>query len=212
MTAFSAIVGVGAAEVGRLHPDKISAIASEPGALELLLERLLIITLDVLGSPAGAIHLLNDPPKQLNLIAQVAIPECIAAEFAGLPLTEPFWRNLLRTSEPVIVPDLKIDPRVPDQLRASSYRAFIAAPIRAKGQSLGLLSVMSESIMDYTIEDITLLTTIAENIGSAVERARWQQQAERAAVVVDNGVVVGMITRADIARLAEALEMLPNRA
>ncbi len=44
------------------------------------------------------------------------------------------------------------------------------------------LTVMGESMMDYTIEDITLLTTIAENIGSAVERARLQKQAERAAV------------------------------
>lgn len=161
---------------------EISAVASEPTALELLLERLLTITLDVLDSPAGAIHLLSDPPTMLNRIAQVALPERIAADFDVLPLTEPFWRNLLRSSEPAVVPDLKIDPRVPDQLRGSPYRAFVAAPIRAKGQSLGLLTVMGESMMDYTIEDITLLTTIAENIGSTVERARLQKQAERAAV------------------------------
>ena len=161
---------------------EISAIASEPVLLERLLERMLAITLEVMESPAGAIHLLDDSLKTLNLAAQVALPEGILPGFTTLPAMAPFWRNLLRSSEPAALPDLKVDPRAPVELFGSLYPAYLAAPIRAKGQSLGLISVLSESILRFTIEDITLFTTIAEQIGSTVERARLQKQAERAAV------------------------------
>jgi predicted transcriptional regulator len=41
-------------------------------------------------------------------------------------------------------------------------------------------------------------------------QAQERLQTERAAVVVDRGVVVGMITRSDVARLAEVLEVVRN--
>jgi signal transduction histidine kinase len=42
--------------------------------------------------------------------------------------------------------------------------------------------MFGETILNYTIEDITLFTTIADQVGSVVERARLYKQAERAAV------------------------------
>jgi signal transduction histidine kinase len=55
--------------------------------------------------------------------------------------------------------------------------------VRAKGQSLGVLGLFGATILNYTIEDITLFTTIADQIGGLVERARLVRQAELAAVV-----------------------------
>ncbi len=161
---------------------EISAVASEPDTLEILIERILELTLDVMECSVGAIHLLDDSHKFLNLAARYNIPQEILPAYTVLPLSVSFWRNLISSSEPIIVPDLKVDARVPFDLRLSSYPAFLAAPIRTKGQSQGLLSILSESILDYTLEDITLFTAIAEQIGSIVERARLQKQAERAAV------------------------------
>jgi len=161
---------------------EISAVSSEPAGLEMLLERMLILTLDVMGSPMGVIHLLDDQQKTLNLVAKHHIPEEILPDFTNLSLAVPFWRNLARTSEPVIIPELDLDPRAPPELKACPYPAFLAAPIRSKGQNLGLISILGETILDYTIEEITLFTTIAEQIGGAVERARLLKQAERVAV------------------------------
>jgi signal transduction histidine kinase len=161
---------------------EISAIASEPAGLEMLLERMLVLTLEVLEGPMGTIHLLDDHGKTLNLVAKHQIPEEILSGLTNLSLAVPFWRNMLRSSEPVIIPELDIDPRAPQELKAFAYPAFLAAPIRSKGQTLGLISILGETILGYSIEDITLFTTIAEQIGGAVERARLLKQAERAAV------------------------------
>jgi two-component system NarL family sensor kinase len=69
------------------------------------------------------------------------------------------------------------------KLAKAGQRAFIGAPIRAKGQVLGLLSLFDRTILDYSLEDITLFMTIADQIGSSIERARLMKQAEIAAVV-----------------------------
>jgi signal transduction histidine kinase len=46
-----------------------------------------------------------------------------------------------------------------------------------------LLSLFGETILDYTIEDITLFMTIADQIGGLVERARLLRLARQAAVI-----------------------------
>ncbi len=161
---------------------EISAASAEPVEVEELLAHLMVLTLDVLNTPAGAIHLLDNAKKTLRLAAQVGLPQQIRANFSTLPVTTAFWRNILRSDEPVILSDIGKDRRTPQELAGNPYPTFLAVPIRAKGESLGLFSLMSESVLEYTIEDITLFTTIAEQVGSAVERARLQRQAERAAV------------------------------
>jgi signal transduction histidine kinase len=85
-----------------------------------------------------------------------------------------------------VLPDLYAQPGIAVELAGLDgwgSRAYIGAPLRAKGQVLGLISLFGETILDYTIEDITLFMTIADQIGALVERARLAQQAELAAVV-----------------------------
>lgn len=161
---------------------EISAASAEPVEIEELLAHLMVLTLDVLNCPAGTIHLLDGAKKTLRLAAQVGIAQDFRTHFSHLPASAPFWGNLLRSDEPMIIPEITKDRRAPQSLAGSRYPAFLAAPIRAKGESLGLFSLFSESILEFTIEDITLFSTISEQVGSAVERARLQRQAERAAV------------------------------
>jgi signal transduction histidine kinase len=161
---------------------EISAVTSEPADLEVLLPRVLRITLDAMNSHIGAIYLLDEAQNRLHLTAQYNLPEEELPRFENLSLQTPFWRNLLLSGEPVVIPDLSNELRVPEGFRLPGNQAFLGAPVRAKGKPLGLLSMFGETILNYTIEDITLFTTIADQVGSVVERARLYKQAERAAV------------------------------
>jgi signal transduction histidine kinase len=161
---------------------EISSVAGEPDEVETLMQRMLEITLEVMNSPAGAIHRFDETASHLSLLAEVNFPVETRAAFSNLPVSAVFWRNLVESSEPLVIPDLKTDTRIPHTLAACPFPALLAAPIRAKGRCLGLFSIFNYSILDYTIEDVTLFTTIAEQIAGAVERARLQHQAERAAV------------------------------
>jgi signal transduction histidine kinase/putative methionine-R-sulfoxide reductase with GAF domain len=163
----------------------INAIASEPFSLKRIIDQVLQISLDSMNSKMGAIHLL-DSSSLLRLVSQSNLPNQVLAHFNPLDLEYPLWKSLLSGSNPLMVQHVQKDPRLPAGLRQADFPgpyALLAAPIRAKGQPLGLMSIFGESILDYSLEDITLFITIADQIGQSVERARLITQAEQAAVV-----------------------------
>jgi signal transduction histidine kinase len=164
----------------------INAVASEPLELQDILDHLLEITLHSMNSELGSIHFYDEKGKELYLAVQKNLPQQVLSGWENISLQEDFWRDLLHTANPLIITDVGSRGDAPfpiQQMGTRGKQAFIGAPIRAKGQVLGLLSMFGESIQDYTIEDITLFMTIADQIGSSVERARLMKQAELAAVV-----------------------------
>ena len=164
----------------------LNAISNEPLALQNVLERLLAITLKTMGLPVGAIHLLDPAGDRLYLAAHQNLDPDLLPLYATLRFKTGFWKDLVSTSNPLILADLRREDRLPEGMRLNAkpgLSAYIGAPIRAKGQPLGLLSIFGESILDYTIDDITLFMTIADQIGISVERARLIGQSELAAVI-----------------------------
>jgi PAS domain S-box-containing protein len=164
----------------------INAIAGERLDLHSILEQVLKITLESMSNAGGAIHLLNPAGRELYLFAGQNLPGDRAEQLAVLHLRDAFWRTLVDGSTPLVVPDVQADERLPDSFLASgrdTVRAYIGTPVRAKGQLLGLLSIFNPAPQDFTIDDITLLMTIADQVGIFVERARLIKQAEQAAVV-----------------------------
>ncbi len=164
----------------------INALASEPVELQQILEDVLEITLASLHSRSGAIHFLDEKDAHFYLAAQFGLPPEHLLSLDVLSLEEPFWQNLTLSTNPLVVPDLRTSANAPQavmELARSGLQAYLGAPIRAKGQVVGLFSLFGASILDYTLEEITLLMTIADQIGGLVERARLVRQAELAAVV-----------------------------
>jgi signal transduction histidine kinase len=164
----------------------INAVASQPLELRFILEQVLQITLESMNSSIGAIHFLDEKGNELFLEAQQNLPPDLLVDFEVLPARADFWRNMIQSSNPVVIPDLTIDPSIPPQagkIGLLGNPAYLCAPIRTKGQVLGLLSMFGETIQDYTLDDITLFMTIADQIGSSIERSKLMKQAELAAVV-----------------------------
>jgi signal transduction histidine kinase len=165
---------------------QINTVASEPLQLHPLLDQVLAITLEAMKSSAGAIHFLDERAQVLVLAAQRGLPPETAVALESLSARDEFWQNLIRSPNPLVLPDLSVQSGIAPQLvdfDSHTSRAYIGAPLRAKGQALGLISLFGETILEYTIEDITLFMTIADQVGGLVERARLAQQAELAAVV-----------------------------
>jgi signal transduction histidine kinase len=58
----------------------------------------------------------------------------------------------------------------------------VGAPLRAKGKSVGVLSVIGSDGREFSAEAVTLLGSIADQVGIAVENAQLYQQTEELAV------------------------------
>jgi GAF domain-containing protein/CheY-like chemotaxis protein len=84
---------------------------------------------------------------------------------------------------PVWTADILADPSVPltDELRrsleASGDRAFLAAPLRVKGQVIGVLTIAERAVRSYSDREIALLETFADQAALALDNARLYREA-----------------------------------
>ena len=72
---------------------------------------------------------------------------------------------------------------LPDELRTSGYQSLVILPLRLRGQVTGLLSVLWEKEKQFSVEDLSLFTAVAEQVGVILENANLRQRFEEAATI-----------------------------
>jgi signal transduction histidine kinase len=161
----------------------VTAITSESLSLPTTLTLSLARTLDALRCPAGAIQLLDEAEQALYLAAhQGLVPELAKYLNAGPQGNDPVgW--VLQQGEPIVVSDPTKEPQIPEALRADGFVMYVGAPIRVHGFVLGVFSVFGKEDLQFSVEDVALLATVADHIGVAVENARLRELAEHAAAL-----------------------------
>jgi signal transduction histidine kinase/PAS domain-containing protein len=157
----------------------VMAVTSGSLDLQTVLESSLDPVLTAMGSEVGAIHLLDETTGTLRLAAWRGIPQDLLAEIDPVPVDGGLAGQVVERGEPLAVPNVANDLRPLLALPISGTHAFVGAPIRAKGQVLGVLSVIGETGRRFKPEEVTLLASIADEVGVAVENARLYG-AERA--------------------------------
>jgi signal transduction histidine kinase len=161
----------------------VMAVASASLDLETVLESSLDQVLAVMGSEVGAIHLLDRARGMLRLAVWRGVPPDLMAKIESVPVDSGLAGWVIEHGEPLVVPNIATGLRPLLALPASGSQAYVGAPIRAKGQVLGVLSVVGETGRQFKAEEVTLLASIADEVGVAVENARLYQQAEQLAVM-----------------------------
>ncbi|MBE7554089.1 MAG: GAF domain-containing protein [Anaerolineales bacterium] len=162
---------------------EVTAVASESLDLKMMLKLILERVLGAMRSQIGVIHLLNETGETLHLAVQQNLPHELAAQLEMLPVGTGLPGRVIKNGDPLIVPDVAVDPRSVEAGRIS-FQAYVGVPMRARGQMLGVLSVArAKEQPHFNVEEIALLTTIADQVGVVVESARLRQMAERSAVM-----------------------------
>jgi signal transduction histidine kinase len=164
----------------------VTAVASNVLDLDELLSRLLAQSLSAMRCKSGIIHLLDESVSTLRLNTEQGVPGDVSDGIVTVFANQGEARDLFDKHSPFIIPDLENDFRVPQSVRKSGWRTYIGVPIQdTRGQLLGILSIFGERKDQLTIEELTLLSSIADHIGLAVENVRLRRQAERTAVLED---------------------------
>jgi PAS domain S-box-containing protein len=163
----------------------VTAVANASLDLQTTLERSLEQVLEAMRSQAGNIHLVDETGKLLHLAVQQGLPPDLATQLETLPVGTglPGWA--VQHDKLVIVPDVALDPRAMAAGR-QRFQAYAGVPIRARGRMLGVLSVVrARQQPPFNVEEVALLTTIADQVGVVVESARLRQLAEQSAVMAE---------------------------
>jgi len=176
---------------------EVAALASQSLDLETTLSQSLEQVLEAVGSDAGVVHLLDEPggtwsdgmpaEQVLRLAAHRGVPPDLVAAFESLPATEGLGWWIMEHDEPLIMQDLASDPRGKIELPTAYPReaySYVGIPLRASGRTEGVLGVVRRRDQpQLNVEELSLLASIADQLGVAVESARLRRRAEQAAVL-----------------------------
>jgi len=165
----------------------VAAFASQSLDLETMLARSLKWVLTAMNSDTGVIHLLDEEGETLHLVAQQGLPPDLVAEMESLPANQGLGGWVVEHDEPLIMPDITSDPRMITTLPMEP-RAYIGIPLRAGWRTLGVLGILRRTDQPpLSVEELSLLSSVADQLGVVVESARLRKGAKQAAVLEERG-------------------------
>ena len=172
-------------EVEVLH--KISDSISSTLDLEAVLAHIVEVVTDVMKADACLLYLVSESREELILRASKnPHPKLIGRITIGLGEGITGWVARERTRV-VITSNASDDPRFKffHNLPEDRYQAFISVPIMAKKEVIGVINVQHKRPRRYRPDELALLTTIANQVGGAIENARLYDEMKRKALQLE---------------------------
>lgn len=172
-------------EVDVLH--RITESISNQLDLEAVLRHIVEVVVEVTNADACLLYLLSDGQDELILRASKnPHPKLIGRITIGLGEGITGWVAQERTR--VVIPsNASDDPRFKffHNLPEDRHQAFVSVPIMAKKEVVGVINVQHKRPKRYRQDEIALLSTIANQVGGAIENARLYDQMKRKALQVE---------------------------
>jgi signal transduction protein with GAF and PtsI domain len=172
-------------EVDVLH--RISESISNTLDLEAVLKHIVDVVVEVTRADACLLYLLSDKRDELILRASKnPHPRLIGRITIGLGEGITGWVARERTR--VVIPsNASDDPRFKffHNLPEDRYQAFVSVPITTKQEVVGVINVQHKRPRRYQGDELALLSTIATQVGGAIENARLYDQMRRKALQLD---------------------------
>lgn len=167
---------------------RVVATAGGSNNLNDMLHTALEQALQIVGVESGGLWLLDEVSGELRLTAALGMSESFRQAVAVLQPGEGITGQALISGQTVVLGDISsIASRVKHAALQEGIRGLAIIPIEAHEQVVGVLDVMTRQKRLFTSEEITLLTSLGQQIGIGVENARLiqeiRQQTERVAVL-----------------------------
>lgn len=183
---FSSLLSDRLRERGRILEvvNAISRVSASSLELQGMLQRVLSFVLEHLRAEYGLVRMTNHWPEQgMNAKETRRVPENLTE--SELETLESLVESLLEENEPVIIRDLKTDPRA-REMEIGWTGSLIAVPIVHKGEGVGVFILFGKKPMKanqksrFRRGDLDLLIMIARQIAAAIVNARLFTNLEEA--------------------------------
>jgi sigma-B regulation protein RsbU (phosphoserine phosphatase) len=155
---------------------EVSQITSETLDLDRLMEQVAAIIQEVVSYDLFAILLYTE--KLRGLRVRYAIGH--RAEIVGkllIPLSEGLTGAAASTLQPVLVGDVRNDPRYLPTVDA--VRTELAVPMVARGRLVGIIDLQSTKLNAYSDGDSALVRLIASRVAASIDNARLHRRIVR---------------------------------
>jgi sigma-B regulation protein RsbU (phosphoserine phosphatase) len=155
---------------------EVSTVTSETLDLDRLLANVADIVKDVIPHDLFAILLYNERSRTLRMRYSIGHRDEIAKNLA-IRLGEGITGAAASARQPILVPDVRKDPRYLNALDA--VRTELAVPMLVRGKLVGIIDLQSTHLDAFSEQDRALLALIATRVGVAIDNARLYRRVER---------------------------------
>jgi signal transduction histidine kinase len=158
----------------------VARLATTARTWDELLETVVDGTRDALHADVTSLYLLDRDGAYLTLAATNGLDRFQIGR-ARVPFGEGVTGRVAATCEPLVIPDVRSDPRFL-WVRGIDQRRFIASmlsvPLSWNDQVVGVLNVQTEQERQFSSGDVAQLRAIADLLAGIVEKGRQQAEAE----------------------------------
>ena len=160
---------------------RVSAAISGLQDLDAILKIGLDNVLNTMNGTVGGIMLLDEPSQTLSYRIYHGLSDKYA-EGMRLKVADGIAGKVAQSGRAVLLEDISLEPDAArlDLISSEGLRAFISVPLRAKDNVLGVMNVASHTSHRFTKEDVHLLHSIGDQLGTAVEQAGLQDRLRKA--------------------------------
>jgi nitrate/nitrite-specific signal transduction histidine kinase len=167
---------------------QVSAVASQALSLDRLLNESLTRVVMALRAEGGLIYLLDEGETAsetplLRLAAQRGIPLDVAAQIDSRPADQGLAAWVVEHRRQLLIFNTASDPRTRESMGRVAPLTLLMVPLLASGQVLGVLGLARKSEQSFNQKDITLLVSVADQIGVAVESDRLRRLARQSTLL-----------------------------
>ena len=166
---------------GLVALSRVSAAISGLLDLDAILKIGLDNVLGIMNGTVGGIMLLDEPTQTLSYKIYHGLSDKYAEEMR-LKVADGIAGKVAQSGRAVLVEDISSESNAAriDLISSEGLRAFISVPLRAKDDVLGVMNVASHTSHRFTKEDVHLLHSIGDQLGTAIEQARLQDRLRKA--------------------------------
>jgi len=161
---------------------KISKAITSEMYLEDILRLIVAVTAQVMGSKICSIMLVDEKTQTLPIKAT----QCMSEEYlkkSPLRIGEGVSGRVVTANAPATIADVRKEPdyKYRDIAKKEGVVSMLSVPMCVKGRVIGVLNTYTPEKHDFTLSEIEVLQSIANQAAIAIENARLQsQEAERA--------------------------------
>jgi len=158
----------------------ISSAVSGLQDLAAILKIALDNVLELINGDVGGILLMDEGTKTLYYRVQRGLsPEY--TEGMRISLGEGIAGGVAQTGESILLEDISKDPREthPDLVSAEGLKGFVSIPLKAKDKVIGVMNLASHVAGRFGADDVSLLKSIGDYLGTTIEQARLYERLAR---------------------------------
>ncbi len=154
----------------------VSLFHNLDGILNIALEDIL----ELVDGVAGGILLLEEKTQALYYRVQRGLSTRYL-ENDRIALGDGLAGTAAQEGKPLLIEDIAHDPRVTprDLVNAEGIKSAISIPLKSRDKVVGVISVFSHMTRRFSAEDASLLNSIGDYLGTAIDQAELYERLER---------------------------------